>query len=91
MQRRRLRTAAAAFVVATGGFGMGTAHADDNASQICKSIVVPVISHGACVSLAQAGNSTALISSLCGEPGVPQAVGTTNRGQCMKVLRAALP
>ena len=91
MQRRRLQMAAAAFLVATGGFGVGAAHADDNASQICKSIVVPVISHGACVSLAQAGNTTALISSLCGEPGFPEAVRTTNRGQCIKVLRAALP
>ncbi|CAA9269691.1 MAG: hypothetical protein AVDCRST_MAG10-3155 [uncultured Acidimicrobiales bacterium] len=51
---------------------------------------MPIISHGACVSLARAGNSTALISSLRGEPGFPEAIGTTNRGQCIKALRAGI-
>ena len=90
MPRRRLRMAAAAFLLASGGVGVGTAHAD-NVSQICKSVPNTGISHGACVSLAQAGNPTALISAVCADPAAQQALGTTNRGQCLKAARALLP
>lgn len=91
MQRRRLMTAAAAFLLAAGALGMGTAHAEDNASQICSSVADAGTTHGACVSLAQAGNVTALLSDLCGDAAVQQAAGTTNRGQCLKVARSFLP
>lgn len=91
MPRRTLRTVAAAFVLAMGGMGVGSAHADDNASQICKDINAPGISHGACVALAQAGNPTPLISDLCDVPGFQAAVGADNKGQCIKAARALLP
>lgn len=90
MPRRTLRMVAGAFVLAAGGFGVGTAHAD-NASQICRSFGDGGLSHGACVSLAQAGNPTALISGVCADPAAQQALGTTNRGQCAKAARALLP
>ena len=91
MPRRTLRTAAAAFVLAMGGMGVGTAHADDNASQICKDIDAPGISHGACVALAQAGNPTPFLSDLCDQPAFRAALGVTNKGQCIKAARALLP
>ncbi len=90
MSRRTLRTVAAAFLLAAGGVGTGTAHAD-NASQICSSIGNAGVSHGACVSLAQAGNPTAVIGDICADPLAQQALGTTNRGQCIKAARALLP
>lgn len=82
--------AAGAFLLAAGGFGVGTAHAD-NASQICSSFGNGGVSHGACVSLAQAGNTTPLFSEVCADPAAQQAIGTTNRGQCLKAVRALLP
>ena len=90
MARRRLR-AAAAFLLAAGGFGIGTAHAADNASQICTAAGNAGTTHGGCVSAAQAGNVTALLSDLCDQEGLQQATGTTNRGQCLKVLKAFVP
>ena len=91
MHRRTLRTALAAFVLAMGGMGVGSAQADDNASQICKDIDAPMISHGACVALASAGNSTPFISDLCDEPAFQAALGVSNKGQCIKAARALLP
>ncbi len=88
---RKLGTAAAAFMLSTGAFGMGTALADDNPSKLCKCTGDAGVSHGACVSLAQAGNPTALISALCKIPGAPEFAGTTNHGQCLKAVRAGLP
>lgn len=90
MARRRLRTAAAAFLLAAGGIGVGTAHAD-NASQTCTAAGNGGTTHGGCVSVAQAGNATALLSDLCAQHGLQQATATTNRGQCLKVLRSMLP
>ncbi len=89
MAQRKLRSAAAAFMLASGVLGVGTAQAEDNAAQLCKNAPETGISQGACVSLARAGNPTALISGLCKLEGAPEAVGTTNHGQCMKALRAA--
>ena len=89
--QRRLRAAAAAFLLAAGGLGIGTAHADDNASQICAAAGNGGTTHGGCVSLARAGNPTALLSDLCDQDALQQATGTTNRGQCLKVLRSMLP
>jgi hypothetical protein len=90
MPWRKVRTAAAAFMLSTSAFGMGMADADDNVSQLCKSIGDAGVTHGACVSLGQAANPTALISALCKLPGVPESLGTTNHGQCMKATRAML-
>lgn len=89
-QRRRLRTAAAAFLLATGGLGIGTAHAGDNVSQTCAEVNNPLITHGACVAGAN-GNATPLLSNLCELDGFQQATGTTNRGQCLKVLKSVGP
>lgn len=91
MARRRLRMAAAAFVLAAGGLGIGPAHADDNASQLCTAAGNGGTTHGGCVSLARAGNPIPLLSDLCAQDGLQQATGTTNRGQCLKVLRALVP
>ena len=82
--------AAGAFLLAAGGIGVGPAHAG-NVSQVCSSIGNAGVSHGACVSLAQAGNPTAVLSEVCANPEVQQASGTTNRGQCLKAARAFLP
>lgn len=90
MPRRILRTAAATFLLSIGWFGIGTAHADANVSQQCKSVADAGVSHGACVSLGQSGNPTPLLSDLCKLPGAPEAVGTSNHGQCIKVLRASV-
>ena len=90
MPGRTLRMVAGAFLLVAGGFGVGTAHAD-NASQICKRMGNGGVSHGACVSLARAGNPTALLSGVCADPAAQQALGTTNRGQCLKAARALLP
>lgn len=90
MPRRILRTAAAAFLLSIGGFGIGTAHADDNVSQQCKSMDDAGVSHGACVSLGESGNPTPLFSDLCKIPAVPEALGTTNHGQCLKALGASV-
>lgn len=90
MERRKLRTAVAAFFVATGVLGTGTAYAEPNASQVCKLAGDAGTTHGACVSLAQAGNPTALISDLCRIPGVAESVGAANHGQCINVIRASL-
>jgi hypothetical protein len=90
MSRRILQTAAAVSLLWTGAFGVGVAHAD-NVSQGCKSVNDAGVSHGACVSLGEAGNPTPLFSDLCKMPGFPQAVGTTNHGQCIQALRASAP
>jgi hypothetical protein len=76
-------------VLSTGALAVGTAQADDNASQFCKGVDLMGISHGACVSLVH-GNPTAFISDLCKVPGAPEAIGTTNHGQCVKELRATV-
>lgn len=91
MPGRRARIAAVAFMLSTGALGTGVAHADKGASQACKSIGDLGVTHGACVSLAQTGNPTASISDVCGLSGVPESLGTTNRGQCIKVARSLLP
>ena len=90
MVQRRMRLAAAAFILAAGGLGVGPAHADDNASQVCSALGNAGTTHGGCVSLVH-GNPTALLSDLCGRDVVQQAAGTTNRGQCLKATRALLP
>ena len=90
MQRRRLRTAAAAFLLATGGLGIGTAHAGDNVSQTCAAAGDAGTTHGGCVA-ATKGNVTPLLSDLCGQDVVQLATGTTNRGQCLKVFRSFAP
>ena len=90
MQRRRLRTAAAALLLATGGLGIGTAHADNNVSQICAAAGNGGTTHGGCVAAAK-GNVTPLLSDLCAQDALQQATATTNRGQCLKVLRSLLP
>lgn len=90
MQRRRLRTAAAAFLLATGGLGIGTAHAGDNESQACKAAADRGTTHGGCVAAGN-GNATPLLSDLCGLDGFQQVTGTTNRGQCLKVLKSVSP
>jgi hypothetical protein len=82
--------AAGAFLLAAGSLGVGTAHAD-NVSQICSSIGDGGVSHGACVSLVQAGNPTALLSEVCADPAAQEASSTANRGQCLKAARAPLP
>lgn len=91
MARRRLRMAAAAFVLAAGGMGVGAAHADDNASQACTATGNGGLSHGGCVSLAQAENVTGVLNHLCAQDAVQQATGTTNRGQCLQALRSVIP
>lgn len=90
MDRRRLRTAAAAFLLATGGLGIGTARADDNVSQVCAAAGNAGTTHGACVAAAK-GNVTPLLSDLCAQEAVQQAAATTNRGQCLKVLKSFVP
>jgi hypothetical protein len=90
MQRRRLRTAAAAFLLATGGLGIGVAHADDNASQICTAAGNAGTTHGGCVAAAH-GNVTPLLSDVCELDALQLATGTTNRGQCLKVLKSFVP
>jgi hypothetical protein len=89
MPWRKLRTVAAALLLSAGVLGIGTAHGDDNASQFCKSINDGGLGHGACVSLAH-GNATPSISELCKIEGVPEFFGTTNHGQCIKAVRAAV-
>lgn len=89
--QRRLGSAAAALLLAAGGLGIGTAHADDNASQACSAAANGGTTHGGCVSLARAGNITPTLSDLCAQDGLQQATGTTNRGQCLKTLRSFLP
>jgi len=90
MHRRRLRTAAAAFLLATGGLGIGAAHADDNVSQACTAAGNAGTTHGGCVAGAQ-GNVTPLLSDLCAQDTFQQATATTNRGQCLKVLKYFVP
>jgi hypothetical protein len=90
MRRRRLRTAAAAFLLATGGLGIGAAHADDNVSQACTAAGNAGTSHGGCVAVAH-GNVTPLLSDICEQDALQQATGTKNRGQCLKVLRSFAP
>jgi hypothetical protein len=90
MRRRRLRTAAAAFLLATGGLGIGAAHADDNVSQACTAAGNAGTTHGGCVATAH-GNITPVLSDLCAQDAVQQATATTNRGQCLKVLKSFVP
>ena len=90
MQRRRLRTAAAAFLLVAGGLGIGTAHADDNVSQTCAAAGNAGTTHGGCVAAAK-GNVTPLLSDVCAQDALQQATGTTNRGQCLKVLKSFAP
>lgn len=90
MQRRRLRTAAAALLLATGGLGAGAAHAADNVSQTCTAAGNAGTTHGACVAVAH-GNVTPLLSDVCQGDALQQATGTTNRGQCLKVVRSVSP
>jgi hypothetical protein len=91
MARRRLRVAAAAFLLAAGSLGAGAAHADDNASQGCTATGNGGLSHGGCVSLAQAENFTGVLNFLCAQEAVQQGAGTTNRGQCLQALRSSIP
>jgi hypothetical protein len=90
MRGRKLRTAAAAFLLVTGGLGIGAAHADDNVSQSCAAAGNGGTTHGACVAVAK-GNATPLLSDLCQLDTLQQATATTNRGQCLKVLKAIAP
>ena len=90
MNRRRLRTAAAAFLLATGGLGTGTAHAGDNVSQTCAAAGDAGTTHGGCVAAAH-GNVTPLLADVCEQELLQQATGTTNRGQCLKVLKSVGP
>ena len=90
MQRRRLRTAAAAFLLATGGLGIGTAGAADNVSRTCAAAGNAGTTHGGCVAAAK-GNVTPLLSDLCAQDALQQATATTNRGQCLKVLKSFAP
>ncbi len=90
MQRRRLRTAAAAFLLATGGLGIGAAHADDNVSQACAAAGNAGTTHGGCVAAATA-TSHHCCRTCAQQDGLQQATATTNRGQCLKVLKSFVP
>ena len=90
MQRRRLRTAAAALLLATGGLGVGAAHAADNVSQTCTAAGNAGTTHGGCVALAH-GNVMPLLADACEQELLQQATGTTNRGQCLKVVKSFAP
>ncbi len=88
--KRKLLCAVAGMALSLGGLGVvgvGSASAAPGVSEFCTTYGDFGTTHGACVSYFETENLTAFVADLCKDPFWQSWTGTTNTGQCIKVLK----